>query len=243
MGREPTPLAVLKATLTEVTGKLVAAFRARAIEFILVLAIVGTLGALNLPRYFGYKRQRDDLKARLETVEAEKARLAEDMGARLATIETDKTKFEEELHRLIEELTQTKEALDTAKQEREVLARFFAGARLSGVGSVKGEFKETEKGHLSEKERFFTSMGQLVLWDPGNNFVVLNIGERTGVFPGAEFEVVRGDEVLGRVQVTRSSEELSAAILVLGSDKDKIRIGDKVGHVAAFGEAQASPLQ
>jgi len=70
--------------------------------------------------------------------------------------------------------------------------------------------------------------GQVIVVNREYGFIVVNLGSNHGLALGQEFQVVRGDQVLGRVKVEKVYEELSAAAILPTSDKNAIREGDVV---------------
>ena len=70
--------------------------------------------------------------------------------------------------------------------------------------------------------------GQIIVVNREYDFIVVNLGSNQGLALGQEFQVVRGDQVLGRVKVEKVYEELSAAAILPNSNKDAIREGDAV---------------
>jgi len=70
--------------------------------------------------------------------------------------------------------------------------------------------------------------GQVVVVNREYDFIVMNLGKNHGLSIGQEFQVVRGNEVLGRVKVEKVYDELAAAAILPESQKDNIREGDTV---------------
>ncbi|MBI4323529.1 MAG: hypothetical protein HY596_04545 [Candidatus Omnitrophica bacterium] len=70
--------------------------------------------------------------------------------------------------------------------------------------------------------------GQVIVVNREYDFIVVNLGSNQGLALGQEFQVVRGDQVLGKVKVEKVYEELSAAAILPNSNKDAIREGDAV---------------
>jgi len=70
--------------------------------------------------------------------------------------------------------------------------------------------------------------GQVVVINREFDFIVMNLGRNHGLSVGQEFQIVRGNEVLGRVKVEKVYDELSAAALLPDARKDSIREGDVV---------------
>ena len=70
--------------------------------------------------------------------------------------------------------------------------------------------------------------GQVVVVNREYDFIVMNLGKNHGLSIGQEFQIVRGDAVLGRVKVEKVYDELSAAAILPESRKDEIHEGDTV---------------
>ena len=70
--------------------------------------------------------------------------------------------------------------------------------------------------------------GQVVVVNREYDFIVMNLGKNHGLSIGQEFQIVRGNEVLGRVKVEKVYDELAAAAILPESQKDNIREGDSV---------------
>ncbi|OGX39300.1 MAG: hypothetical protein A3C53_02105 [Omnitrophica WOR_2 bacterium RIFCSPHIGHO2_02_FULL_68_15] len=73
-----------------------------------------------------------------------------------------------------------------------------------------------------------SAAGQVVVINREYDFVVMNLGKNHGVAVGQEFQIARGNEVLGRVKVEKVYDELSAAAILPDSKKSSIREGDTV---------------
>lgn len=71
--------------------------------------------------------------------------------------------------------------------------------------------------------------GRVMIINRDYDFIVMSLGKNHGVSVGQEFQVVRGDEVLGKVKVEQVYDDISAAALMPGSKKDAIRAGDSDG--------------
>ena len=60
------------------------------------------------------------------------------------------------------------------------------------------------------------------------DFIVMNMGKNQGLSVGQEFQIVRNNQVLGKVKIEKVYDELSAAAILPDSKKDSIREGDAV---------------
>jgi hypothetical protein len=64
--------------------------------------------------------------------------------------------------------------------------------------------------------------------------VVMNIGAKQGVKIGMPFQVIRGDHIVGIVRVVDAREGIAGAIIQnLSSEKDRIRVGDRLKIAAS----------
>ena len=70
--------------------------------------------------------------------------------------------------------------------------------------------------------------GQVVVVNREYDFVVMNMGKNHGLSIGQEFQIVRNNQVLGKVKVEKVYDELSAAAILPESQKDNIREGDTI---------------
>ena len=73
-----------------------------------------------------------------------------------------------------------------------------------------------------------STSGQVVVVNREYDFIVMNLGKNHGLSIGQEFQIVRGDSVLGKVKVEKVYDELSAAAILPESQKDNIKEGDTV---------------
>ena len=71
--------------------------------------------------------------------------------------------------------------------------------------------------------------GRVVVINREYDFIVMSLGKNHGVSIGQEFQIVRGSDVLGKVKVEKVYDEISAATLLPGSQKDTIRAGETDG--------------
>lgn len=73
------------------------------------------------------------------------------------------------------------------------------------------------------------SVGRVMVINRDYDFIVMSLGKNQGVSVGQEFQVIRGTDVLGKVKVEKVYDELSAATILPGSQKDAIRAGEADG--------------
>lgn len=70
--------------------------------------------------------------------------------------------------------------------------------------------------------------GEVLALNKNDNFVIINIGQDTGVKPGMSFNVLRGEDVIGKLEVIETRREISAADIKEMYAGGSIREGDVV---------------
>ena len=66
------------------------------------------------------------------------------------------------------------------------------------------------------------------------SLVVANVGQKQGVKVGMPFQVLRGDQLIGTVRVVDARDKIAGAVIQnLTSEKDKIKVGDRLKVDAA----------
>lgn len=70
--------------------------------------------------------------------------------------------------------------------------------------------------------------GQVININREYDFIIVNLGQNHGLVVGQECQIVRDNQVLGRVKLEKVYDELSAAAILPDSQKDSIREGDLV---------------
>lgn len=70
--------------------------------------------------------------------------------------------------------------------------------------------------------------GRVLSVDRDTNFVIINLGDKDGVKPGAVLAVYRGEDYLGDIAVTRVQDEMAAADLIPPFSSQIVRNNDQV---------------
>lgn len=149
-------------------------------------------------------------------------------------------------HTLEQAQTDSKQATSTLESERDAVKRQIADLERA-KRELEAKVMELAGGQPTvELDKVFVtndaasnlvpvtatsqlaSTGQVVVVNREYDFIVMNLGRTHGLNVGQEFQVVRGDDVLGRVKVEKVYDELSAATILPESRKDQIREGDTV---------------
>jgi DNA repair exonuclease SbcCD ATPase subunit len=120
--------------------------------------------------------------------------------------------------------------LEKAKSELETKV-----LELSGQPTVELDKVVVNKGEAASEASMATALaptankeGQVIVVNREYDFIVMNLGKNQGLEIGQQFQVVRGDDVLGWVKVEKVYDELAAAAILPQSQKEQIREGDAV---------------
>jgi seryl-tRNA synthetase len=70
--------------------------------------------------------------------------------------------------------------------------------------------------------------GEVLAVNPEEKFIVVNLGENTGVVPGSLMRVMRGSREIGTVEIVETRKEISAADIKEALDGFAIQEGDIV---------------
>lgn len=165
----------------------------------------------------------DDATDRLETERREKLALADE----LAKAKQDTKKVQDDLT----QLRQAKEAL-----ERRVKEMMTAGTTpetivvtpSAGAAPARPVPPVQQVPPLKGASTAHASSGTVLVVNKEFNFIVVSLGEKDGLKSGQSLEVLRANRVIGKVQVERVYENMSAANLLPEQTKTEIKEGDTV---------------
>ena len=174
--------------------------------------------------------EANDLRGRLESERREKLTLTEELA-----------KAKQGYQSLGNELTtlrQAKEALE--KRVKEMLSAqaneadrivvtpppaFGPEGRLSSKGSPSAD---KAGGGVTPSSSMKSLEGKVLVVNREFNFVVVNLGSKSGTKVGNRLTVFRGDKTLGTAQVEKLYENMAAATIMTEEKKGQIKEGDSV---------------
>lgn len=136
----------------------------------------------------------------------------------LADLEQAKGQLEAKVMELTERPTVELEKVLVAGQSPSAGGSTTPGATPPGAAAVRTVSATTNA----------TASGQVVVVNREYDFVVVSMGKNQGLTVGQECQIVRDNQVLGRVKLEKVYDELSAAAILPESKKDSIREGDVV---------------
>lgn len=168
----------------------------------------------------------DDATDRLETERREKLALADE----LAKAKQDTKKIQDDLT----QLRQAKDALERRVKEmmvtgttpETIVVTPSAGTAVAALAKPVPPVQQVPP--LKGASTAPASSGTVLVVNKEFNFIVISLGEKDGLKPGQSLEVLRANRVIGKVQVERVYENMSAANLLPEQTKTEIKEGDTV---------------
>ena len=177
----------------------------------------------NLLQLAKTQKENEELEKAVDQRQDEVNRLSKD----LEQIRSERTQLTQRIAQVTEQSKKLQTELDqieTAKTELETKVLELS----QGQPTV-----ELEKVFVTDAGASPTAIGagpegQVVVVNREYDFVVMNLGKSHGLTLGQEFQIVRDNQILGRVKVEKIYDELSAAAILPPSNKASIREGDFV---------------
>ncbi len=148
-------------------------------------------------------------KVRLQTNIMDVSAKKDDLQQKISNVEDVMKEKSLDLEELQKELT------TTIKGDSGVTARETASVELPPIVVKSGT---SPKG----------LRGEILAVNPEEKFVVINIGEASGIGPGNEFRVLRNNKEIGRVQVIETRKDICAADIKDVAPGNMLREGDIV---------------
>ena len=176
------------------------------------------------------KKSKETLAKSVEDRQKEIDRLGKDLEQfkterqsfvdQVAKLKTDQDKLQKQLADLEQAKSDLEQKLMEASQQPSV--------ELDKVVVTNGEGGESAAGAPPAAASTSGLQGKIIVVNREYDFIVMNLGKNQGLSVGQEFQIVRGQQVLGRVRVEKLYDELSAAAIMPESNKDAIKEGDVV---------------
>lgn len=172
--------------------------------------------------------------AKADLVKAETA--AKDTEMKLAGIqgELDKIKaqFEgvdpKQLGDKVKELTETKTKLETELAEGKLMVEAATRAKEAAEAQLSGKERTIEEYKRGYVRNGLT--GKVLAYNPGWNFVVVNLGDKAGLKSGVQMVVTRAGAMIGKLKVTTVEPNQSIADVLPGTIArgESVQPGDTV---------------
>ena len=173
-----------------------------------------------------FRRKFSDLKLRMEALGLESAnRDRAKLEQRLLTAVSDLQLQQKEREQYRDQMLRLSEALLQflqTSQGGDGKARAELEAQLRSTNALIGK---TESGTPSEQSTLMD--GRVISVKEEWSLVVGNFGEKQGVKLGMPLRVMRGDRVIAALRVVDVRQKICGAVIQeLGSEKDRIKVGD-----------------
>lgn len=207
------------------------------------------------------QKELDELshaKLALENQLSDATAQAKTLSEQLAQEKRARETVASELNRLSKEATQLKSQLEDEQQEKEEVSQELAKAKQSyqalsaelttlrqAKEALEKRVKEMLAARTQEAERIVVTPpalagkssgggpeGKVLVVNREFNFVVVNLGSKDGIKTGSSLSILRGDKAIGRADVERVYENMSAATVIQEEQKGKIQEGDSVRVVS-----------
>ena len=188
-------------------------------------------------------RSQEELAKAVEAQEA-LSRSVEDREREIGRLTKDLTQTRTEEQQVATQLSELQTERDAMKQQLADLERAKGELESKLMELSERPTVELEKVLVTNPQQGATGGGTVVAVSAGSSsthegrvvvinreydFIVMSLGKNHGVSVGQEFQIVRGNQVLGKVKVEKVYDEISAATLLPGSQKDTIRAGESDG--------------
>lgn len=168
-------------------------------------------------------KELGQVSSRAQEVTAQLTALQEDKNSaqsRISELQTENEALEARVSELFARPTVELEKVVVSSASNETSKLSFNNELFNPVSS---------RNALSDASSISSSgAGEIIVVNREYEFVVMNLGKNHGLSIGQEFQILRGNEILGRVKVEKVYDELSAATILPDSLQGKIREGDGV---------------
>jgi hypothetical protein len=191
-----------------------------------VKALTDSLAASNAEAEL-FRRKFSDLQLRmealgLESASKDKAKLEQRLLSAvsdLQLLQKEREQYREQMLRLTESMLQL---LKTA-EGGDAHARMQVEAQLRSTNALFAQPAETPEAQATLMD------GSVISVKDEWSLVVGNLGEKQGVKIGMPLRVMRGDRQIATLRVVDVRQRICAAVVQeLGSDKEKIKVGDRL---------------
>jgi hypothetical protein len=178
-----------------------------------------------------FKRQSSEIKLRMEALGLDLA------GGNNARLEQRLLTAVSDLRVLTQDKKNVSEALARLSDAASVYARSATGAPAEARLALESEIRNANKalgvesGSAVEASPLPSSVtdGMAISVKDDLSIVVINLGSRQGVKIGMPFRVLRGESVIGKVQVVDVRDKIAAAVIQnLSSEREPIKVGDRL---------------
>ena len=177
-----------------------------------------------------FRRKYSDLQLRMEALgldsaNTDRAKLEQRLLHAVSDLQLqqkEREQYREQLVRLTEAMMHF---LKTLQGSGDAQARMEVEAQLRSTEEL---FRGTQEDSLAQTPTTLMD-GSVISVKEEWSLVVGNLGEKQGVKVGMPLRVVRGDKVIATLRVVDVRQKICGAVVQeMGSEKEKIRVGDRL---------------
>lgn len=178
-----------------------------------------------------FKRQSMELKLRMEALGLDLA------GGNNAKLEQRLLTAVSDMRTIAQEKKSLSEALMRLSDASAVYAKSATGAPAESRLALESEIRNANRvlggssssAVLTTSESSTITDAMAISVKEELSLIVINLGSRQGVKVGMPFRVVRGETVIGNVQVVDVREKIAGAVIQnLSSEREQIKVGDRL---------------
>lgn len=147
-----------------------------------------------------------------DNLEAKEAELAQSKG-RVDQLEQDKAGLQTQIDEMNNQLVKSEEEMRDCQDQ---------------VATLDKIIKDMEASTGGKKLLPVGLTGRIIAVNPDWNFVILDLGSDSGLVPGAEMIVHRGDQLVGRVHISAVQKNMAVAEILSDWEQAPVQEGDNV---------------
>ncbi|MCK4519022.1 MAG: hypothetical protein KAU12_02775 [Candidatus Omnitrophica bacterium] len=180
-----------------------------------------------------FKERAMELEENVALEKRQKEKAQNELGEKKSEISVLKREFDD-VERTIGELKSKYAAIEMENEEligklnQIRLAKKALEAKIGTAGTEAAREEVVELGTVVVKPRGINEKGRVLVVNKEFNFIVINLGEDSGVEEGIQFGVYREDELLAKVEIEEIYEDMSSAKILPGELKGEIQEDDEV---------------
>ena len=125
-------------------------------------------------------------------------------------------------------MNRAKELDTVAVQLQERIGQLETQLGIAPTGGDQIHLEKIVVSPGSKTEKSLKDEGRVLTVDAENEFVIVNLGQKDGISEGVVLSILRGEQYLGDVQVTRVQPEMAAADFIPPLASQNVNKNDRV---------------
>ncbi len=182
------------------------------------------------------KTENDKLKTDLDAAQEDKGKIQADLTKQLEESQAKAKAVEQALQeqqKRVKELEAKVSAPENAGEQSLEVAPATAPADNSAAAATENKDTKTDADKKVELDKIVVNAngsvkGRVLSVDKETEFIIFDMGAKSGIKQGDVMSVMRGDDYMGDVKVSRVQDEMSAADLIPPFSSRMVRKNDSV---------------